>query len=154
MADDAPSRPSAPRRVSPVVWVLIGLGVPALLAIIPLPKPAIVMEHSQEMAALQQLVTIQRAQTRYFSRFVRFATKLEDLGPTGANLVPADLAKGIKGGYQFTVIGGLATHAIALVENCLFIGCVRVARRQTGCVRFCHVPPGSRTVITSRRFIT
>ena len=106
MADVAPSPPSAPRRVHPVVWVLIGLAVPALLAIIPLPKPAIVMGRRQEMAALQQLVTIQRAQTRYFSRFGRFATKLEVLGPpdagpeapTAAGFIPGDLAKGIKGG--------------------------------------------------------
>jgi hypothetical protein len=32
-----------------------------------------------------------------------------------------------------------------MAENSIFDGRVRVARRQTGCVRFCWVPVGSRT---------
>lgn len=44
-----------------------------------------------------------------------------------------------------TVFGRVTTHALALAENSLFSGIVRVARRQPGCVRFCHVPRGSRT---------
>ncbi|MBC8003201.1 MAG: hypothetical protein H7X97_11505 [Opitutaceae bacterium] len=44
-----------------------------------------------------------------------------------------------------TVIGEVLTHAIALAENCIFDGLVKVARRQLGCVRFCYVPPDSRT---------
>jgi hypothetical protein len=44
-----------------------------------------------------------------------------------------------------TVIGQIQTHAIALAENCIFDGVMRVARRQQGCVRFCYVTPGSRT---------
>lgn len=48
-----------------------------------------------------------------------------------------------------TVIGRVDVHAIALAENAIFLGPVRVARRQLGCVRFCALPPGSRT---PRRF--
>ncbi|MFY9553186.1 MAG: hypothetical protein WAV20_05705 [Blastocatellia bacterium] len=44
-----------------------------------------------------------------------------------------------------TVIGFVETHAIELAENCIFNGRVKVARRQIGCVRFCYVPPHSRT---------
>jgi hypothetical protein len=44
-----------------------------------------------------------------------------------------------------TVFGKVRTHEIALAENCIFTGHICVARRQTGCVRFCYVPPGSRT---------
>jgi hypothetical protein len=44
-----------------------------------------------------------------------------------------------------TVFGAWRTHAIALGENALFMGCVTVARRQTGCMRFCYVSPASRT---------
>ncbi len=44
-----------------------------------------------------------------------------------------------------TVFGGAQLHAIALAENSIFTGAVRVARRQTGCMRYCYVPPGSRT---------
>ena len=34
---------------------------------------------------------------------------------------------------------------IELAENSIFMGLVRVARRQIGCMRFCYVTPGSRT---------
>lgn len=44
-----------------------------------------------------------------------------------------------------TVIGEVNTHAIVLAENAIFMGLVRVGRRQLGCVRFCYVTPGSRT---------
>ena len=44
-----------------------------------------------------------------------------------------------------TVFGDVRAHEIALAENCIFNGLVSVARRQKGCVRFCYVPPGSRT---------
>lgn len=44
-----------------------------------------------------------------------------------------------------TVFGEIETHAIALAENCIFAGLLRVARRQVGCIRFCYVTPCSRT---------
>ncbi len=44
-----------------------------------------------------------------------------------------------------TVIGIVEVHAIELAENCIFTGCLNVARRQVGCMRFCYVPPGCRT---------
>jgi hypothetical protein len=44
-----------------------------------------------------------------------------------------------------TVFGKVLTHEIALAENSLFSAMVCVARRQRGCVRFCYVPPDSRT---------
>lgn len=44
-----------------------------------------------------------------------------------------------------TLMGPVEVHAIPLAENSIFTGKVRVARRQLGCMRFCYVPPGSRT---------
>jgi hypothetical protein len=44
-----------------------------------------------------------------------------------------------------TILGQIQAHAIGLAENCIFTGHVLVARRQKGCMRFCYVPPGSRT---------
>ena len=44
-----------------------------------------------------------------------------------------------------TVIGGVIAHAAPLLENSIFMSQVRIARRQNGCVRFCHLPDGSRT---------
>jgi hypothetical protein len=44
-----------------------------------------------------------------------------------------------------TIFGRVRAHAVSLAENTIFNGLVRVARTQQGCVRFCYVPPGSRT---------
>jgi len=44
-----------------------------------------------------------------------------------------------------TIFGRVFAHAVTLGENSLCMGLVRVARRQVGCLRFCYVPPGSRT---------
>ena len=44
-----------------------------------------------------------------------------------------------------TVIGQVQTHAIQLAENSIFMGSILACRRQQGCIRFCYVPPGSRT---------
>ena len=44
-----------------------------------------------------------------------------------------------------TVFGIVNVHAIELAENSIFMGCVNVARRQLGCMRFCYVPAGCRT---------
>ena len=46
---------------------------------------------------------------------------------------------------RVTVFGSIHTHAIQLAENTLFMGVVRVARSQIGCVRFSYIAPGSRT---------
>jgi len=44
-----------------------------------------------------------------------------------------------------TVFGIVDVHAIQLAENTIFSGCVNVARRQLGCMRFCYVPARCRT---------
>ncbi len=44
-----------------------------------------------------------------------------------------------------TIIGEVQTHSISLASDCIFTGRISVSRRQIGCMRFCYVPPGSRT---------
>ncbi|MGH3796765.1 MAG: hypothetical protein ACRDSP_17960 [Pseudonocardiaceae bacterium] len=44
-----------------------------------------------------------------------------------------------------TVFGAVLAHAVGLVENCILDGEVRIARRQSGCLRFCWLPACSRT---------
>jgi hypothetical protein len=47
--------------------------------------------------------------------------------------------------HRTTVIGEVHTHAVEIGENSVFTGQLRVARRGVGALRFCYVPPGSRT---------
>jgi hypothetical protein len=51
--------------------------------------------------------------------------------------------------FRSTIFGQVQTHAMDLAENSILNGQVLVCRRQTGCIRFCYVAPGSRT---PRRF--
>ena len=44
-----------------------------------------------------------------------------------------------------TVFGGVEVHTITLAEDSIFMGLIRACRRQAGCMRFCYVPPASRT---------
>ena len=68
----------------------------------------------------------------------------EALGAFGSGIAHANLT--IK---CSTVFGRIDVHAIELAENTIFMGSVKVARRQQGCMRFCYVSPCSRT---PRRF--
>lgn len=93
---------------------------PLVIAAIAMPKIYNARVQAQEMAAVQRIRTIQVAQTQYFSQFGRFATRLEELGPpeggaagpAAADLIPGDLAKGIKTGYRFILAGGPTGYAI------------------------------------------
>jgi hypothetical protein len=64
----------------------------------------------------------------------------EALGAAGSRLAFATARI-----VRSTVIGRVMTHAVELGENSLFLGRMTVARRQTGCLRFSYVLPGSRT---------
>ena len=44
-----------------------------------------------------------------------------------------------------TVFGCVFVNSIQRAENSIFTGQLRVARKQTGCLRFCSIVPGSRT---------
>jgi hypothetical protein len=64
----------------------------------------------------------------------------EAVGASGSSMAHAVLTIA-----RSTVFGRIDTHAIALAENSIFMGTVKVARRQLGCMRFCYTRPCSRT---------
>jgi hypothetical protein len=66
--------------------------------------------------------------------------ELEAIGSPGCVVAHARLTI-----LRSTVFGQVQVHAIDLGENTIFDGRVFVARRQQGCLRFCYVPPESRT---------
>ena len=69
--------------------------------------------YSNEMAAIRTLTIINTAQTQYRAAYGRYATRLAELGPprsgnaasAAADLIPGDLAQGIRRGYLFTMVG-------------------------------------------------
>ncbi|MGZ5018055.1 MAG: hypothetical protein ACXV8U_19990 [Methylobacter sp.] len=64
----------------------------------------------------------------------------EAIGASGSNTAHAILTVA-----RSTIFGRIHSHAIELAENSIFMGVIRVARRQLGCMRFCYVRPLSRT---------
>ena len=64
----------------------------------------------------------------------------EAIGAPGAAVAHAVLSIA-----RTTVFGIVDVHAIESANDCIFMGCVNVARRQLGCMRFCYVPYGCRT---------
>ncbi len=108
------------RRGFTLIELLIVVAIVLIIAAIAVPKLDKARMHTQEMAAIAQIKTLHAAQAQYYSQFGRYATKLEELGPptggqTGpaaSDLIPGDLAKGIKTGYQFIVVGGANGYTV------------------------------------------
>lgn len=74
--------------------------------------------YSQETAALKALQALNTAQVQYNSQFGRYVRSLAELGPSAANLIPADLAAGERHSYKFTLMPtpeGYSIQAVPVV---------------------------------------
>ncbi len=95
-----------------LIELLIVIAIIVVLISAAAPKFSSYLMNARETAALGAIRTIHTAQTQYSSQFGRFAKSLAELGPaatggqTGpaaADLIQADLATGLKGGFKFVV---------------------------------------------------
>ncbi len=66
-------------------------------------------------------------------------------GPVSASGAPAISAPGSTLNIQTTTVFGTTSGRIVETGNSIFTGIVTAQRRQTGCVRFSYIPPGSQT---------
>jgi hypothetical protein len=107
-------------RVAPVrCWSFV------TLVILVFAFPARISRHSQnrgrayalQTAAMKAIQTLNTAQVQYKSMFGRFAGSLADLGPSGADLIAADLASGEKWGYRFRLAGMPEGYVISAVPT-------------------------------------
>jgi type IV pilus assembly protein PilA len=113
------------RRGFSLIELLIVVAIILILAAIAAPKLNQNRMHAQETAAISEMKTIHTAQTQYYSQFGRYATSLVELGPpaggqegpSAANLIPGELAKGTKSGYKFTMVGGPNGYTISAVPE-------------------------------------
>ena len=71
------------------------------------------------------------------------ATLVDSILDAGSAAAPA-WTGGILSLSQVTVAGTVGVQELPLAENSIFLGPVVAQRRQQGCVRFSHVPRGSR----------
>jgi prepilin-type N-terminal cleavage/methylation domain-containing protein len=101
------------RRGFSLMELLIVVAILMIIGAIAIPRINTAMMNAKEMAATRELHNLITAQTQYMSQFSRYATSLQELGPptsgqpnpSGADLITADMAKGEKNGYRFTLQG-------------------------------------------------
>ena len=108
-----------------LIELLIVIAIILIILSIALPQMSKSRMHAQEMAAIEEIHTINQAEVQYQSQFGSFATVLTQLGPPtsagaaegpqAAGLIPGNLANGSASGYNFTVTQtpqGYAVNAV------------------------------------------
>jgi type IV pilus assembly protein PilA len=108
------------RRGFSLIELLIVIAIILIIVAVAAPRLDKARMHSQEMAAIRQIQTLHTAQTQYYSQFGRYATSLAELGPpasgqaglSSSDLIPGDLALGLKTGYLFQLQGVPLGYAI------------------------------------------
>lgn len=118
----------APRKVKPIMWILVTVGllvliaVPVIMISIAVPKLSRTQMYTRETAAFMAIRTVHAAETQYLAQYGRYAASLAELGPppsgapspSSADLVGNDLSNGEKQGYRFVVAatpGGYTINA-------------------------------------------
>jgi type IV pilus assembly protein PilA len=119
------------RRVSQrgfsLIELLIVIAIILIILSIALPQMSKSRMHAQEMAAIAEIGTIQKAQVQYYSQFGQYATTLSQLGPPtssgaaegpqAAGLIPASLANGSGSGFNFTITQIPTGYALTAVPK-------------------------------------
>jgi type IV pilus assembly protein PilA len=96
-----------------LIELLIVIAIIVVLISAAAPRFSAILMNAKETAAMGNIRTIHTAQAQYSSQFGRYAVSLAELGPptsgqpgpAGADLIPGDLAKGSKGGFNFVLEG-------------------------------------------------
>ncbi len=110
-----------------LIELLIVIAIILIILSVALPQMSKSRMHAQEMAAIEELSTINKAEIQYYSQFNNYATTLSQLGPPAssgapdgpqsANLIPGSLASGVSGGYNFTVTPSPQGYGISAVPK-------------------------------------
>jgi type IV pilus assembly protein PilA len=110
-----------------LIELLIVIAIILIILSIALPQMSKSRMHAQEMAAIAEIGTIQKAQVQYYSQFGQYATALTQLGPPSssgaaegpqaAGLIPGSLANGSGSGFTFTLSQTPTGYALTAVPK-------------------------------------
>ena len=109
-----------------LIELLIVIAIILIILSVALPQMGKARMHAQEMAAIEELSTINKAEIQYYSEFNQYATALGQLGPPAsggaegpqaANLIPGSLASGSSGGYNFTITTSAQGYSVSAVPK-------------------------------------
>jgi type IV pilus assembly protein PilA len=107
-----------------LIELLIVIAIILIILVIAIPQYNKARMNAQEMAAIAEIQNVNKMEIQYYSQFGNYATALTQLGPatqggaegpSAAGLLPASLASGSSGGYNFTLTqtpGGYAISAV------------------------------------------
>ena len=117
----------AQQRGFSLIELLIVIAIILIILSIALPQMSKSRMHAQEMAAIAQIGTIQKAQVQYYSQFGQYASSLTQLGPPtssgaaegpqAAALIPASLANGSSNGYNFAIAQTPTGYAVTALPK-------------------------------------
>jgi type IV pilus assembly protein PilA len=110
-----------------LIELLIVIAIILIILSIAVPQMGKMRMNAQEMAAVEEVSTINKAETQYYSQFNQYATTLAQLGPApsggtaegpqAAGLIPGGLASGASGGYNFTVSATPQGYSVSAVPK-------------------------------------
>lgn len=104
-----------------LIELLIVIAIILIISAIAIPRVTSTKRMANEVAAIRSCQTINTAQIQYFAQFGRYASTLNELGPTpgdatpspaAANLIEETLVDGIHLGYAFSMIGTPAGYSL------------------------------------------
>ncbi len=103
-----------------LIELLIVIAIILIIITMAVPKYQQTMRFTRETAAVKAIQTIHQMQVQYQSQYGRYATSLAELGPpqsgapspAAADLIPGELAQGVKQGYKFSLTGTQGGYVI------------------------------------------
>ena len=113
------------RRGFTLMELMIVVAIIFIILAIAVPKYSNARMQTNELAAIRMIGTIHTMQLQYQSQFGKFAVALSELGPppsgqpgpAAADLIPGDLAKGKKSGFNFQMQGTPGGYTLTVVPE-------------------------------------
>ncbi len=110
-----------------LIELLIVIAIILIIITVALPQMSKMRMNANEMRAIAEIQTLQKAQTQYNSQFGKPAASIGELGPpttagaaegpSNAGLIPSNLASGSDSAYSFNLIESPTGYSITAIPK-------------------------------------